>query len=299
MLEPLIEDTFLPVLPPLIPEFMQLDTIPWEFTLRGHLNQAIVLEQSLKLQQLRVIVNFCTMQGNRAFEHTIQLYPYIHSDEALVLGPEWNSLKEEVLNKKEFVLPLLPLFRAPMKVLLWNCRGAANPHFRRHFRSLLEEHHPQLVVITETHIGGDRGMTICKSLGLPNFHISEPIGFARGIWLIWNGQEIHCDVLSVTQQEIHTCIQVLSSPTSWLFSAIYASPCFNTRKILWENLKIFADVHNLPWLLMGDFNEVLTSTEKFGGQPINHRRALLFKDCLDHYRLIDMGISGPRFTWNN
>ncbi|KAL7211712.1 hypothetical protein ACSBR2_014549 [Camellia fascicularis] len=186
-----------------------------------------------------------------------------------------------------------------MKVLLWNCRGAANPHFRRHFHSLLEEHHPQLVVITKTRIGGDKDMTICKSLCFPNFHILEPIGFAGGIWLLWNGQEIHCDVISVTQQEIHAYIQVLSSPALWLFSAIYASPCFNTRKILWDNLKIFAHVHNFPWLLMGDFNEVLTRTEKFGGQPINHRRAMLFKNCLDHCGLIDMGFSGPHFTWNN
>ncbi|XP_028071512.1 uncharacterized protein LOC114273895 [Camellia sinensis] len=163
----------------------------------------------------------------------------------------------------------------------------------------MEEHHPHFVVITETQVGGDQGINICKSLGFPNFHVAEPVGFAGGIWLLWNSLEIHCDVLSVTQQEIHACIQVLSQPSSWLFSSIYASPRFNLRKLLWENLKFFANSHHLPWLLMRDFNEILTSTEKFGGQPIDTRRALLFKDCLDHCGLIDMGFSGPRFTWNN
>ncbi|KAL7192621.1 hypothetical protein ACSBR2_024444 [Camellia fascicularis] len=133
MLEPLIEETFLPAPPLPTWEFMQMDLIPWEFTLRGHLNQAIVVEQSPKLQRLRVTADFCTMQANRAFEHTIQLYPYLHSDEALALGPKWISPKEEVLNKEEFALPPLPLFKAPMKVLLWNCRGAANPHFPQAF----------------------------------------------------------------------------------------------------------------------------------------------------------------------
>lgn len=72
----------------------------------------------------------------------------------------------------------------------------------------MNEHQPYLVVITETRIGGDRGREICESLGLPKFEISEPVGFAGGIWLLWNDLEVCCDILSVTQQEIHTFVQV-------------------------------------------------------------------------------------------
>ena len=55
----------------------------------------------------------------------------------------------------------------------------------------------------------------------------------------------------------------------------------------------------MPWLLLGDFNEVLNSEDKFGGRSINLNRALDFKECLDTCSLLDLGFSGPKFTWSN
>ncbi|KAL7168475.1 hypothetical protein ACSBR2_038836 [Camellia fascicularis] len=148
VLEPLLEETFLPAPSLPLTDHLQHASIPWEITHKGHLNQAI--------------------------------------------------LKDEGLKKEEFALPLLPLIKSPMKAFFWNYQGAANPHFLRHFRSLVEEHHLQLVVITETRVSGDRGTDICKSLEFPNFYIAELVGFAGGIWLLGNSLEIHCDFLWVT-----------------------------------------------------------------------------------------------------
>ena len=39
--------------------------------------------------------------------------------------------------------------------------------------------------------------------------------------------------------------------------------------------------------------------DKFGGRPVNISRALRFQECLDTCRLIDIGFSGPHFTWSN
>ncbi|KAI8031516.1 putative ribonuclease H protein [Camellia lanceoleosa] len=202
-----MEDTFLPVPPLRTTDQLQLTSTPWKITLRGHLNQAILVENSPLLQHLRVTANFYITQENLVFKHLIQLFPNLHTAEAEVLGSEWISQEEEVLKNEKFALPPLPLFKSPMKALFWNCRGAANPHFRRHFRNLMEAHHPQLPGITETRVGNTRSTNIYKSLGFSNFHITEPISYAGGIWLLWNSLEIHCNVLSVTQQEIHGCIQ--------------------------------------------------------------------------------------------
>ena len=65
---------------------------------------------------------------------------------------------------------------------------------------------------------------------------------------------------------------------------------------MWSNLAKVAQLHNLPWLMLGDFNEVLCGKDKFGGRRINLNRALEFKDCLDAYNLLDLGFSGPKFT---
>lgn len=60
-----------------------------------------------------------------------------------------------------------------------------------------------------------------------------------------------------------------------------------------------ASLHSLPWVLMGDFNEVFIGDDKFGGRAVNISRALRFKECLDFCRMIGLGPSGARFTWSN
>ena len=106
-------------------------------------------------------------------------------------------------------------------------------------------------------------------------------------------------VLSSIEQEIHATVKVCSNNLSWLLSTIYASPCIVERKILWSNLSQVAQLHSLPWLLLGDFNEVLSGEDKFRGRSINLNRALDFKDCLDSYNLLDLGFFGPKCTWSN
>ena len=57
--------------------------------------------------------------------------------------------------------------------------------------------------------------------------------------------------------------------------------------------------HYLPWIMLGDFNEVLSSEEKLEGKPINAYRARLFQECINECGLMDIGFLSPRFTWTN
>ena len=83
----------------------------------------------------------------------------------------------------------------------------------------------------------------------------------------------------------------------WLLSAIYDSPRFAERCLIWENLNSVAELHAMPWVIVGDFNEVLMGDDKFGGRPVNLGKALRFQECLDNCNMIDIGFFGPRYTW--
>lgn len=84
-----------------------------------------------------------------------------------------------------------------------------------------------------------------------------------------------------------------------MFFAIYASPRFRETCLLWNNLSLVANAHNLPWVMAGDFNELLSPDDKFGGRPIIISRALAFKECLDVCNMTDLGFQDPRFMWTN
>jgi len=49
----------------------------------------------------------------------------------------------------------------------------------------------------------------------------------------------------------------------------------------------------------GDFNEILHSTEKVGGSPMDASSAVQFQDAVDSAGLLEMNHSGDHLTWCN
>ncbi|XP_023884843.1 uncharacterized protein LOC111997036 [Quercus suber] len=128
---------------------------------------------------------------------------------------------------------------------------------------------------------------------------SDTIGYAGGLWLLWNSDRVEVSLISKIEQEIHVTVKVCASDFSWIFFAVYASPRFEERSILWNNLSALAELHNMAWVIAGEFNEPLVEDDKFGGRTVSMNRSLQFKDCLDKCNMVDLGFSGPRFTWSN
>ena len=94
----------------------------------------------------------------------------------------------------------------------------------------------------------------------------------------------------------------MRSPTdsyTFFLTSIYASPNFTKRKILWNYLKDLSPSIRLPWVLLGDFNDMLSEDETMGGLPLTSSRINAFQDCLDYCGLMDLGFYGPKFTWTN
>ena len=107
------------------------------------------------------------------------------------------------------------------------------------------------------------------------------------------------EILSAMEQEIHALIRVKSSSLTWLISVIYASSRFAKKCILWNNFKIIASRHNLPWFALGDFNDVLSEDEKFSSNGISGKRVRAYQECMNECNLLDLGFSGPKYTWTN
>ncbi|XP_062088346.1 uncharacterized protein LOC133794920 [Humulus lupulus] len=72
----------------------------------------------------------------------------------------------------------------------------------------------------------------------------------------------------------------------------------NKRKQLWEDLKEVSAQVQGPWLLVGDFNDILFSKERVGRRSTK-APTQEFRDCVDYCQLEDLKFSGAFFTWNN
>lgn len=103
----------------------------------------------------------------------------------------------------------------------------------------------------------------------------------------------------MTQQEIHYMIQVIFQAHKWILSVIYASPHSYNRTTLWKNVRCIFDNYKGPWLLAGDFNEIIHSSEKIGGWIINLNRSQFLLNCINYCNLLDLGFKDSRYTWTN
>lgn len=80
-------------------------------------------------------------------------------------------------------------------------------------------------------------------------------------------------------------------------SFVYWNPLFSTRRSLWPIFARLKLVNNGSWCFMGDFNEMLYSTEKFGLTNVEPIRMNLFREFLDSPGLMDLSLQGCKFTW--
>ncbi|XP_075645819.1 uncharacterized protein LOC142616982 [Castanea sativa] len=120
----------------------------------------------------------------------------------------------------------------------------------------------------ETRVGGDRVREITDRLPFDGAVHMDIIGYAGRLWLLWNSDRVEITPLMSTEQEIHVMVKVRNSKLDWLFTVVYASPRSAERNILWNNLNKVAELHNMPWVLVGDFHEPFQAEDKFGGRAI-------------------------------
>jgi hypothetical protein len=85
----------------------------------------------------------------------------------------------------------------------------------------------------------------------------------------------------------------------WRLTGIYGEPRQENREDTWRLLRTLHHQSNLPWMCIGDFNEILYSFEKQGGVPKPQAQMDKFRDALDYSNLQDLGFEGDMFTWRN
>lgn len=56
---------------------------------------------------------------------------------------------------------------------------------------------------------------------------------------------------------------------------------------------------SLPWLVAGDFNELLSLSEKYGVNECSSTQLTSFAEVIDDCGLMDLGYIGPTFTWRS
>lgn len=92
-------------------------------------------------------------------------------------------------------------------------------------------------------------------------------------------------------------LDVKNSQIMWNMVIVYGSPDHHLRNRLWSDLNHEQLDLCKEWMVAGDFNSVTSCEEVNNLNTFNQRRCRGMKDWVFREGLIDVGFSGPKFTW--
>ncbi|XP_019166597.1 PREDICTED: uncharacterized protein LOC109162331 [Ipomoea nil] len=147
----------------------------------------------------------------------------------------------------------------------------------------------------ETKVGRVHAERIRVTLGFDGMFYVDISGLSGGLALLWRRNNT-ASLLSFSKTHIDIEVTIPGFP-NWRMTCYYGFPERNRRNESWELLRSLASRSDLPWVVMGDFNDLLYQHEKRGGNP--HLSSLLrgFGDTIEDCVLSQMPMEGYQFTW--
>ncbi|KAL5738018.1 hypothetical protein ACOSP7_030779 [Xanthoceras sorbifolium] len=175
-------------------------------------------------------------------------------------------------------------------------RGEFNPEANPKAQDDIE-HVIGVVFLSETRLKGVWAAKVKVQLGFSGGLHVDCEGKSGGLMLLWNDMW-DVSVLSFSRGHIDVVIK-MENNLKWRFTGFYGCPVPNHRTDSWELLRRLKAVNRLPWLCGGDFNELLHNEEKLGGNERTGPGMFNFRSIVELCDVVDLGFSGPLFTWNN
>ena len=115
---------------------------------------------------------------------------------------------------------------------------------------------------SETHMGTAKAEIMKRRLVCDHFIINESDGRSGGLLMLWR-KDIVIQCQSVSQY--YTDV-VVRGTEEWRLTGIYGEPRWENKHLMWEALRSLHGDLSLPWLVIGDSNEILYHYEKEGGR---------------------------------
>ncbi|XP_008235658.1 PREDICTED: uncharacterized protein LOC103334459 [Prunus mume] len=179
-----------------------------------------------------------------------------------------------------------------MRTIVWNCQGIGGNLTISSLKEQVRLHTPDIVVLLETKTRSHRYEHLKRQLNMDFLHAVEPRGLSGGLACFWKDANQVVFVIEVLVTDSET-------GRAWRFNVIYASTDDRVRRGQWNILKDRIHGGVEPCLVMGDFNDILDSSENEGRNYRTLNSMYDFRSFVADSHLLDLGYIGHPFTWRN
>lgn len=182
-----------------------------------------------------------------------------------------------------------------MSIISWNCRGLGNHRAVRVLGELLKTHKPDFLFLSETLSCSNRIKELSLKFGFSRYFAVDKRGRAGGLAIFWKHTMV-CEVIDSSQNHIDVIISE-TNLMKWRLTCYYGFPERERRRQAWDFLRLLSSNSNLPWCVLGDFNDLLCGKDKKGKHL--HPQNLLdgFKAAIEDCGLNEVDLTGGLYTW--
>jgi exonuclease III len=163
---------------------------------------------------------------------------------------------------------------------------------------MVKEKGPDLVFLMETKMQNKKCDFIRIKLGFDYMFGVDSLGRSGGLLLLWK-KNFNVTIQNYSRRHINAEINNCANNLKWKLTGFYGHPNSAKRKESWDLLRYLSNLQPSPWVCIGDFNEIVDSSEKKGVVIRPRWQMEDFQRGLEDARLHDLGFNGPKYTWNN
>lgn len=192
-----------------------------------------------------------------------------------------------------------------MKCFCWNVRGLNGDTRQIDVPRWIRTNRPSIGGLLETRVKQENlNALMAHSFPEWKFDSNHSTEAENGrIVVIWNPALSVITYLKTPQLVVCGVFDPITS-CSFTVAFVYAFNDRMNRLPLWADIKRLASspvLRNAPWIVLGDFNQVLAVSEAFSlSSPVISLEGMAdFHDCLFESELFDLSFGGCFFTWSN
>jgi exonuclease III len=147
-----------------------------------------------------------------------------------------------------------------MRLATWNCRGMGNGPAVRGLLDFQKQEDPDVLFLCETKMVESNLQKFKSLLGMHGMEVRYCEGKINGL-VMFLKKEVNVKLCSFSKFHIDVQIEE-EDGFKWRFIGIYGEPTTEKGDITWRLMRIVSKKNKLPWLCIGDFNEILFNREK-------------------------------------
>ncbi|KAE8682317.1 Polynucleotide adenylyltransferase family protein isoform 4 [Hibiscus syriacus] len=210
-----------------------------------------------------------------------------------LLGVKFKGGEEAFMAKMAKMVPL-------WSMMSWNVRGLGRRVKARAIRRFVDDKKPTILFLQESKLEVVSHVLVRKMGGklLTGSAVAPSIGSAGGLITLWNQKEFVMEDVALYSRFVALKGTMVGLPGSCCFINVYGPSLDAEKEAFFRELLSFLDNVECPLCVGGDFNVVLSQEEKEGG-VVNSVTMNIFRDFVSKANLLDLPLSGGRFTWCN